>query len=174
MYTALNFASMKHPLLFLILTTATGFNSEGQSNRFEPSFSVVVDTSIGKQLLNQCSRATPANVQSFWTPTPADITEMENNFTNIYFLKASECCWKGAKVDSLHNFSFQYLGVIIKGQKYIYINAFPSGSESWYKDHEIDLSKNALIICDGGSSYWGVLYDRRKRRFFSLSFNGDA
>lgn len=165
---------MKHFLLFFILTVSICRKSNGQTNSFKPSFSIVVDTSIGKKLLDQCSRATPKNIESFWNPTAADISGMENNFLKIYSLKATECCWMGATVDSLHNFSFQYLGVIVKGQKFIYINAFPSGSESWYKEHDKDLSKNALIVCDGGTSYWGVLYDIKKNIFILLSFNGEV
>ena len=169
-----NKARMKQWLLLICLTIAFEQNSICQTNNFKPYFSIVVDTSIGNQLLRQCSRATPKNVDAFWTPTKSDIKQLENNFKKINTIKATECCWKGAKVDSLHNFSFQYLGVIIGGQKYIYINAFPSGNETWFKEHDKDLSTNALIVCDGGTSYWGVLFDLKSLSFLSLAFNGDA
>jgi hypothetical protein len=29
-----------------------------------------------------------------------------------------------------------------------------------------------MIICDGGKSFWGVLYDPETRTFSQLAFNG--
>ncbi len=37
-----------------------------------------------------------------------------------------------------------------------------------------DPAKTALIVCDGGNSFWGVLYDVETKEFSLLSFNGIA
>jgi hypothetical protein len=74
------------------------------------------------------------------------------------------------------NSGFQYVGVIIKGRKYIYINAFPLAEVDPNKTNRptFDPSKSALIICDGGSAYWGALFDITTKQFSFLSFNGVA
>lgn len=80
----------------------------------------------------------------------------------------------GSKVDSLKGWGFQYLGVVIKDKKYIYINAFPANDIARYKEHNYDLSLTAVVVCDGGAHYWGVLFDPETKQFSLLSFNGYA
>ncbi len=56
----------------------------------------------------------------------------------------------------------QYLGVIVNGKRYIYIDASPSKKDEM------------MIVCDGGKDYWGVLYDPENKTFSELAFNGEA
>ena len=35
-----------------------------------------------------------------------------------------------------------------------------------------DYQNKPYIVCDGGSSYWGVLYDPGTKKFLELAFNG--
>lgn len=162
---------MKH-LLLLGLTLFTGHYSAHCQGK--PSFSVTLDSTKGAQLLKQCSRGIPGNVKSFWTPASNDIQNLESNLDNLKKVVARDCCIIGAKIDSLQSFAFQYLGVVIKGKKYIYINAFPPKTVEHYKERKLDLATTPVVVCDGGDHYWGVLFDPETKQFSSLAFNGVA
>ena len=62
----------------------------------------------------------------------------------------------------------QYVGIKIKGKKFIYINAFADSKPP------TDWKEKAVIICDGGESSWGVLYNVETGKFSELAFNGVA
>jgi uncharacterized membrane protein len=166
---------MKQFLIIISISiTAFHYSAHCQDAKFIPSFSVTMDASKAHKLLDQCSRSTPKNIRAFWTPTQSEIEILESSFTNIKNIVAKECCVIGAKIDSLQEFGFQYLGVIIKGEKYIYINAFPFEDITRYKKHNYDPATTPVIVCDGGTYYWGAIFDPQTRKFSSLSFNGYA
>jgi hypothetical protein len=61
----------------------------------------------------------------------------------------------------------QYLGILIEGKRYIYINGMcekPRG----------DWDKRLQDVCDGGSCFWGVLYNVGGGSFSDLHTNGKA
>jgi len=166
--------AMKQLLILCLIATLFRFSGECQDSHFKPSFSVTVDTSAGLRVLDQCSRSIPKNIKGFWRPGEDDIKTLESNFQYVTKLVATECCVIGSKVDSLKGWGFQYLGVVIKGKKYIYINAFPATDIARYKQRNYDLSLTAVVVCDGGTYYWGVLFDPETKQFSLLSFNGYA
>ena len=87
----------------------------------------------------------------------------------------------------------QYVGVVHDGRRTIYLNAVPvssvrsetqlyaelkaknhpalSGLPS-YLDHEDYWRERAIVICDGGSAYWGIEYDPQTKKFMNYSANG--
>jgi len=162
---------MKHILFTILLFTlfVSGVNSQ---KTIAPASSVIVDTSIGKKILHQCSRDNPGMVDSFWMPTKSNIDILEKNFNNILGIKSTGCCINGKQVDSSKNFACQYLGVVIKGKRYIYINAFVIEMLDHYKRNFKDLTKAPIVICDGGSSFWGALFNIDTKEFSDLNFNG--
>jgi hypothetical protein len=164
--------------LFTLTTLAIfcGVGALCQNANFEPSFSASLDTKSGRLLLKQCSRATPKNISNFWTLSHSDIATLESNFSNISSVKAKDCCIIGMKVQNLENFGFQYVGVIIHKKKYIYINAFPLEEIAQRKKDRLtfDPTKNPILVCDGGSAFWGALFDIETKKFSFLTFNGSA
>jgi hypothetical protein len=52
----------------------------------------------------------------------------------------------------------------------IYINAFPL----WRPETFQPWRTKPVLICDGGESVWGVLYDPVSKTFRDLAFNGNA
>lgn len=58
----------------------------------------------------------------------------------------------------------QYVGIVVKGSKLNYINAFYGGNSGNY------WKTKASVKCDGGTA-WGVLYDPGTGRFFDLTVN---
>jgi hypothetical protein len=166
---------MRQFLLLLTLTTIFGgLCASSQNVNFKPLFSAGLDTTQGRLLLKQCSRATPKNISSFWSISSDNIDVLESNFETIYSLTSKKCCWTDGTVDSLKNFGFQYVGVVIGGQRFIYVNAFPLDVLETVKHFrsKFDPTKTPIIVCDGGASFWGGLFNIETQTFSSLSFNG--
>jgi hypothetical protein len=128
--------------------------------------SVLLPESEAKKLTVQCSRPSPSDFSETWKPTADEIKAMESKFSDIKRLKAEGCCLEGGKVENPEHFYMQYIGIVIKGKKSIYINAFADSEPPKY------WKEKAVIVCDGGESFWGVLYDVETGNFSELAFNG--
>jgi hypothetical protein len=139
-----------------------------QDYSFNPSKKTILDASKGKQLLKQCSRPTPQKVKNFWNLSDADVTGLEKNFKKIADLNPQRNPTYNKILDSLGNYSYQYIGVIINKKKYIYINAFKSSLELYFNDWQTEPAK----ACDGLTSFWGVLFDPEKLEFKEFETNG--
>lgn len=137
---------------------------QSQDNYFKPLFSAILDTPQAPIILHQCSRSVPHKIKSYWIPAQTEVNSLQNNFKKIYL--------SSIKVDSLDKFGFQYLGVEIEGKKYIYINAFPIREVEVLKKENYDPSQKAVVVCDGGRYFWGVLFDIETMGFSLLAFNG--
>ncbi len=59
----------------------------------------------------------------------------------------------------------QYIGLIIRGHRYIYLNSFPADKSNSYMQRLLGAS-------DGGSQYWQVLYSVDDAIFSELQING--
>jgi hypothetical protein len=165
---------MKKISIIILLVTTLFTTAQSQQIAYIPAFSAIMDSSAGPKMLHQCSRSTPNNIQSYWKPSKRDIDSLENRFQVIKEIRSKECCVGGARIDSLQQYGFQYVGVIIKGKKYIYINAFPIEELSIFKAHNTDPGTTPILACDGGKSFWGALFDPESKEFSSLAFNGFA
>jgi hypothetical protein len=134
-----------------------------------------MDAALSPQLLHQCSRSTPANIKKFWQPDTLVTRELEANLDKLLDLKAEGCCVSGyslAMPGKTHTaeFGLQYAGIIIKGRRYIYINAFPYAATN-FDGTKFDIKKPE-VWCDGGPGLWGAVYDVETKTFSQLSFNG--
>jgi hypothetical protein len=161
---------MKKGLLILLtVITTNGFT---QDNSYNPKNSTTLDSSKGEQLLRQCSRGTPKNISEYWTPTEADIASLEKQFMKVKKIKATACCLINGTIQTLDNFTFQYIGVTIKKKKYIYLNAFRLDNDDDFKTFFKNWKTDPIVMCDGGDYYWGVLFDLDKLKFRDLAING--
>ena len=133
---------------------------------------VVLPIKQGMMLMDQCSRSVP-QWDEFWTPEPAQIADLESTFDQAV---AAQLKTRGELAPPA-GFDRQYLGIVVAGAKRIYVNAFL---------HELDEGKgkqvtfpprdfwrtNAVIVCDGGSYYFGAVYDPATKKFSDFAFNG--
>jgi hypothetical protein len=116
----------------------------------------------GAALFKQCSRYTPVGVEKFWKPRPPQIAKLEKLLEP--FLKSTPT---SSLVDpSLTNFHRQYIGFDRKGKHYIYGNFYPANLG------EKDEATQPIVVCDGGNSFWGVVYAVEAKTFQELLFNG--
>ena len=133
-----------------------------------PENAVVLSPSHAREALHQCSRSSPENVDGTWIISPADIAKLENSLSKLSALVSRDCCIVGRSVSCPTSYFRQYAGITISGKKYIYINAFELGALA-------SRSRNQpLLVCDGGESFWGALYDPESGEFSQLAFNGSA
>ena len=141
-----------------------------------PGRSVVLGPSQAEAAVQQCSRAAP-RIEGAWEPTQRDIEQLEADLGQIRRMRSEECCYSGAGVEDANEFYRQYVGVVIGGRRMIYVNAFPATEfDDWPSDVVPlpDWEAKAFIVCDGGSAYWGVIYDPERRHFSMLAFNGEV
>jgi len=143
--------------LMLLLSTAAFAQREK---------STLLPASEVKTVANQCSRPSPSKFTDTWQPSKEELKEMESRFAEIRKLTVQECCVTGARITDPEKYYMQYAGIVLDGKKLIYINAIPGEPGDFWKEQ-------AVVICDGGNA-WGVLYDPKTKKFYSLAINGVA
>ena len=138
-----------------------------------PNQSALLSLDQARLLTDQCSRPAPSP-DSMWQPSDADIRALEANLRRLEGRRASECCIRGARIKDVDKYLRQYAGVVVAGRRYIYVSALSVSSfENWPTQAPLpNWRAEAYVVCDGGSSYWGVLYDPLTRSFTQLAFNG--
>ena len=138
--------------------------------KFNPMISTIITPDKGKEMLRQNSRPTPNRVQKFFTLTPGAIDTLLLNFEKITSLKTE----KGKKIRTLNTYGFQYIGVVIKNRKYIYINAFDVKSPQYLYTKYKNWQTEPVVKSKGGKAYWGVLFDIEEGKFYQLEINETA
>jgi hypothetical protein len=130
--------------------------------------STVLPEQTAHKVAQQCSRSGPPSFEGTWTPEPVIIARLEQRIASIRKLRAAGCCTRGARITSLDGYYLQYVGVIANGRRLIYVNAFTANDPSpgWRSE--------PMMVCDGGTGSWGVMYDPEAGVFFDLAVNGSA
>jgi hypothetical protein len=131
--------------------------------------------------MKQCSRDTP-HATGAWTPTTAQLLELESQLPQLATL-ATQQGISPSIGDRTASFR-QYLGVIVDGHRFIYVNAAvpkekPAkvahiASKSTGTPFQAEAEPEPIIVCDGGNHFWGVLYDPETQQFSQLKTNGFA
>jgi hypothetical protein len=156
----------------------------------DPRDGSVLSGSEALRALDQCSHYGPVDATATWVPTIEQIKELERRLPG--FLRQQELRPPGGPRTYYH----QYVGVVLAGRQLVYVNGFSKSSiadnEAWMekfvREHpEAQLTAKelpeamrtldgwrsyAVVVCDGGSSYWGVLYDPETKQFSEYSANG--
>ena len=155
---------MRRPApLFLLALTACAHAP------LAPGRYAVLPASEAAAAVEQCSRWTP-KITGGWELTAADAEQVEQALRRNSRLRATECCFLGARMPDPDGYYRQYAGVIYEGKRYVYVNAFAmrTVSNAAWRTHAFNR------FCDGGSAFWGVLYDPATGRMSHLAFNGTA
>ena len=131
----------------------------------QPPRAAILPPAEAAAVIKQCSRNSPREATSFWTPSAAEVAAIEERLPKL--LRASG---RAIKLSGSYR---QYVGVVWRGKKLIYVNAFPEVVLSLGRDTP-DWRKKAVTVCDGGDVFWGVEYDPASGTFHRLKFNGAA
>jgi hypothetical protein len=126
--------------------------------------SIVLAPSEGPKLTHLCSREGAPSYDGTWLPSPSDVKTLELLLPKIKDLRSPG----GNRIQSLDGYCFQYFGLIVKNKKLIYINAYACA------DDGMVASPTVGRYCDGGTMFWGVLYDPAVGQFSDLRVNGIA
>jgi hypothetical protein len=136
---------------------------------------VLLDSSQAIKAVSQCSRWSP-KIGGSWNPSIDCIKTLELHLSAIESLKSdSSRMPPNCEYEHIHNpekYIRQYVGVIVDDHRYIYINAFPRYIIDEFKKSTFSWRNVPVVICDGGSAFWGVLYDPSSNTFSELSTNG--
>ena len=123
----------------------------------------ILPESAAAETQRLCSRGGPPAFEGTWVLTDADVREAEQRLVELSRLSGDGVLEGISKPRQYYR---QYIGLIIGGRKWIYINAFTSSRRvpEW--------RRRLTNGCDGGTAFWGVLYDPAARRFSQLRANG--
>ena len=101
-----------------------------------------------------------------WEPTPKMLLDLK---TKIKAYVGGQAKADKRELQNWQTYIFQYQGHEEKGKKYIFINAL------CHQDiKNRDLSKEIIQVFDGGTCYFSLKYDPKRKTFFDLLINGDA
>jgi len=154
----------KVPLLLLLLVITA--NAMAQDVSYTPDMEAVLGKREMKKMGKLCSRKSyGSKPHKFWPVDEVSLQSLHENFQKLLGLTDNI----GQKVDTLPKYVFQYIGIVIKGEEYIYINAFDKRN---LKYDTTDWRKETVNVCDGRTNYWGVLYHVKTGTFSDLRFNG--
>ena len=132
-----------------------------------PGRSVVLPASES-EALEFCSRSGPSTAEGAWDVPVDVVAALERDLHKLSRLEATGCCLLGGTIRHPEEYFRQYLGLLVGGRQVVYVNAFRSVATHphW--------QAAAVGVCDGGSDYWGALYEPEARRFSDLAINGSA
>ncbi|AHM62935.1 hypothetical protein D770_23450 [Flammeovirgaceae bacterium 311] len=158
-------------LVMVLILVCICSSSFSQTNKFIPEFSTALSSDVAPDILKQCSRSVPGNVESYFDLKDVDIQRLESDFRKVLSVNPDGCCYPG-KIGNLKKYGYQYAGLVINNRRYIYINAFYLDSKEDLERFHKDWKTLPVIVCDGGESYWGALYDIENGSFSQLYMNG--
>ncbi len=85
------------------------------------------------------------------------------------YMKSQEKVF-GRSLKKWNTYRFQYQGQEEKGRKFVYINAFCN----LYKPTGINLTRDFVLVHDGGGCFFQLKYDPVADKFFDTFINGEA
>ncbi len=145
----------------------------GQDFNFEPQFMGVISVENGKKVMKQCSRSTPVRAKGFFIPTKKEISNLLQNFKKVLSMKSEDCCVIGGSINELDDYGYQLIGVRIKKEKFIYLNAYSVNIiKEENKESFSQWIQYPIVYCDGYDSFWGVLFNIETGEFNKLAING--
>jgi hypothetical protein len=136
---------------------------------FPANSALVFPEGRGLELLNQCSRGAPEPVETTWTPTDADIVQLESRLLDYLRQQRPAMYPAGQPVDLIRH----YAGLVMKGRRVIYLDAEIRGPGSLPVGEYPTLPDRPFNgVCDGGPAFFGVEYDVEAKTFSHLLENG--
>ena len=146
----------------------------GKNDIGEPaSLSHIFPAKQAELLEGQCSRPSPGPIDGAWEPSESMVIEIVDDLKsllqeeidkyNIAFEPHNRATDAAAS-----DYSFQIFGLVIEGEKIIYVNGMHT--------QLLGLSRNGDIseyfsVCDGGSGFFGVEYLISDEKFRNFHFN---
>lgn|GEM_PF-501660 len=175
-WRALRGAGRRKLVLWALLAAGAVVTPASALPSLDPKDGAVFPEAKARDLLHQCSRGVPGPVQGTWTPSAAQIAELEARLPGALDDVLAK---RGDSRKRSRDFLRQYGGFIVGGRKIIYMNAFPRfllrDEKSAYADRHRSVPDWRSVmegVCDGGPDFFGVEYDPAMKTFSHFEFNG--
>lgn len=147
-----------------LVLTLDGCRKQGPDGGQLPPKVTILPESELKMVLSPCSRDGPRDVTSTWTPTAADILFAETRLKDYVRTKLGQ---------PLEKYYRQYIGIIIRGKKAVYLNAVEAFQEdALFEELHPKWRTEYMRICDGSDTVWGVEYYVEEQRLMNFETNG--
>jgi len=141
-----------------------------QPYSFPPTGRFLFQGAKPKAIFNQCSRGAPSPNSEIWDLSHKDIDELEALLVKNLDERERAGKQNPPKGTKYHR---QYVGFVRNGERFVYGNFYPADVYSGIKIR-IDESKQAVMVCDGGPVFWGIVYRIKTKTFEEPQFNGEA
>jgi hypothetical protein len=135
---------------------------------FLPHGTSTISLWYAEDTFHQCSRITPEASGPYWIPTSAEIDEVDHRLWNLMEDRARAHL---PIPRPLMQYKRQYIGFTRNGERLIYVNIADSGSVRRVHSSLLERPEN---MCDGGDSFWGIVYHPKTQQFDEPEFNGAA
>jgi hypothetical protein len=120
----------------------------------------LVDKKYIGNMKDTCSREKPDSSATHFDVSYNELKDLDNNIGKLKKIVSE-------KKENFKDYFYQIMGMDIKGERYIYINAFVHRRSR----SEEDLTK-PIISCDGGKSFFGVFFNLKTKEFEKFEFDG--
>lgn len=112
--------------------------------------------------------------EGFWMPSIKQLSEVERSIP-AFLVKERQSRPSLAELSEVialaPKYRRQYMGMIFAGRKVIWINCIPARTKRGI-DPFANWNREIIDVSDGGSDFWGAMYDVKKHRFDKLILNG--
>lgn len=149
-------------------------NGQTAARELDPKWGVVFPGEKARELFRPCSGPSPENVTGTWTPDAAQIAELEKQLSPLLVSKI-KLQWDSWALRA-GNYYRQYGGYLSGGHRLIFVNGF--GRDVFSPDFmgvamlgDVDWTHVAVVVCDGGSSDFGAIYDADTKTFTAFGFH---
>ena len=162
-----------HPKLFdsliiAVFTMSLASVAGAQNFSFPAEGRFILPPSLGAEVLKQCSRLAPTKISKFWQPSASDVEQLELALPAFLIERVKSGKEVPSKGSPYHR---QYVGFSENGERFIYGNFFPADT---VKEMSLNESTRPVLVCDGGSAFWGVVYRVSTKSFEEPQFNGQG
>jgi len=130
-----------------------------------PDTGVVLDPEAAGDVRTVCSRPFPGGLEGYWQPTLSDLKRLEAALPD--FLEA-QVPQLGRPLAATIPIYRQYVGMYRAGRKVVYVNGFTAIGDP-------DLLRwrtEVLVVCDGGPTFFGAVFELGTERFTEFHGNG--
>lgn len=109
------------------------------------------------------------NQKERYTPTQENIIQAEKIVKDSInnYLKREKIYTHSIKQNKLKKYKRQYVGFITKNGDIVIYIAFLKNV-----DHIDRLSKDIVVVCDGGETYWRIFVNLTKNTLYGIRING--
>jgi hypothetical protein len=131
----------------------------------------VLPADEGLKAVNACSRPRPPGLSGQWTPSRAEVEQLERRLPDVLRRTLARVVLEGTEArPAPADYYRLYAGFHRAGRRVIYVNGVHRTVVE--KSAPTTSRREALGLCDGGLSGFGVVYDSEADSFGPVEFDG--